>query len=275
MYKHKIFFLIGCPRTGSTYLYNVLKKNPKINLLPKENHFFLSKNIFKKKNYFDSPKYQLNKSMDYYLSKLELNKINYDINTLYFYDLKALKIIKKNFPNSNFFCFLRDPVKRHLSHSLTQIKKYYLYKDLGDFDFPITDFLNLQKSMAFKNEMLSFSNYRYYKKLIKKNAIKCKYWSYEDLFKNKKNYINFLSAIKISNFDKKFDYSKYSQKNYPIKFYDRTFFGKLKSVLLKKYFKRKIDKVINDFKKDYPKKMMKKIFSINQKNLNKYLNRYE
>ena len=91
---------------------------------------------------------------------------------------------------------MRDPVKRHLSHSLTQIKKYYLYKDLGDFDFPITDFLNLQKSMAFKNEMLSFSNYRYYKKLIKKNAIKCKYWSYEDLFKNKKNYINFLSAIK-------------------------------------------------------------------------------
>ena len=52
MYKHKIFFLIGCPRTGSTYLYNVLKKNPKINLLPKENHFFLSKNIFKKKKLF-------------------------------------------------------------------------------------------------------------------------------------------------------------------------------------------------------------------------------
>ena len=155
-------------------------------------------------------------------------------------------------------------MKRHLSHSLTQIKKYYLYKDLGDFDFPITDFLNLQKSMAFKNEMLSFSNYRYYKKLIKKNAIKCKYWSYEDLFKNKKNYINFLSAIKISNFDKKFDYSKYSQKNYPVKFYDRTFFGKLKSVLLKKYFKRKIDKVINDFKR-LSKKMMKKIFQLIKK----------
>ena len=42
MYKHKIYFLIGTPRSGTTYLYNVLKKNNKINILPKENHFFLN-----------------------------------------------------------------------------------------------------------------------------------------------------------------------------------------------------------------------------------------
>jgi len=271
MYKHKIYFLIGCPRTGSTFLYNILKKNSLINLLPKENHFFLSKKIFTKKNYYDTPKYQSKSSIKNYLSKLELGKINYDINTLYFYDLKALKIIKKKFPNSVFFCFLRDPVKRHLSHSLTQIKKYYLYRDLRDFNFPITDFTNLEKSMAFNNEMLSFSNYEYYKKKIKKNNIKCRYWSYEKLFKNETNYIHFLKSIEIYNFDKKIDYQTYSQKDYPIKFYNRSLIGNLKSILLKSFYKRKINQVIFDFKKNYPTELMKKIFKINDKNLVRYL----
>ena len=271
MYKHKIFFLIGCPRTGSTFLYNILKNNQKINLLPKENHFFLSKKIFKKKNYYDTPKFQENSSIKYYLSKLDINKINYDINTLYFYDLKALKIIKKNFPNSKFFCFLRDPVKRHFSHSLTQIKKYYLYRDLGDFNFPIREFSDLKKSILFQNEMLSFSNYLFYKNLIKKNNIQCKYWSYEKLFEKKIFYINFLKTIKIKNFDKKINYSKYSQKNYPIKFYDRSLIGKVKSILFKKFFKTRIDQTISMFKKNYPEKKLYEIFKINQKNLSKYI----
>ena len=108
MYKHIIYFLIGCPRVGSTFLHNILKKNTKINLLPKENHFFLSSTkIFGGINYFDSPKYYFKTSIKYYLQKLSLKKINYDINTLYFYDLKALKLIKKKFPNSKFFCVLR------------------------------------------------------------------------------------------------------------------------------------------------------------------------
>ena len=107
MYKHIIYFLIGCPRTGTTFLHNILKKNTKINLLPKENHFFLSKKIFKEtKSDYDTPKFQLKISIKYYLDKLDINKINYDINTLYFYDIKALKIIKKKFPKSKFFCFL-------------------------------------------------------------------------------------------------------------------------------------------------------------------------
>ena len=275
MYKHKIYFLIGCPRTGSTFLYNILKHNKRINLLPKENHFFLSKKIFKKKNYFDTPKYKLNEPIEYYLSKLNINKTNYDINTLYFYDLDALKIIKKKFPNSKFFCFLRDPVRRHYSHSLTQIKKYYLYKDFGDFKFPITDFYDLKKSILFQNEMLSFSNYTYYKKKLELNKIKCTYWSYEDLFKDKKVYVNFLNKIEIKNFNKKFNYSKYSQKNYPIKVYDRSIFGYIKSFLFKDLYKKKIDDVIYNFSKNYPYDAMKKTFKAKEKNLKKYLKFYE
>tara|TARA_B100001057_G_scaffold501156_3_gene621176 strand:+ start:3461 stop:4288 length:828 start_codon:yes stop_codon:yes gene_type:complete len=274
MYKHKIYFLIGCPRTGSTFLYNILKYNKRINLLPKENHFFLSKKIFGKKNYFDTPKYKLNIPLEYYLSKLSINKINYDINTLYFYDLEALKIIKKNFPNSKFFCFIRDPIKRHYSHSLTQIKKYYLYKDFGDFKFPITDFYDLKKSVLFKNEMLSFSNYAYYKKKLRTNKIKCTFWSYEKLFKDKKNYIKFLKEIKITSFNKIFNYSKYSQKNYPIKVYNRTIFGVMKSFLFKNHYKKKIDNVIFNFDKNYPYEIMKKTFKMKDKNLKKYLKIY-
>ena len=131
MYNHKIIFLIGCPRTGSTYLYKTLKNVKNINLLPKENHFFLSKNLVEKANYFSSPKYFHNSSIKYYLKKLSLEKINYDVNTFYFYDIKTLKTIKKFFPKSKFFCFLRDPINRHYSHAITQIKKYYLYNQMN------------------------------------------------------------------------------------------------------------------------------------------------
>ena len=270
MYKHIIYFLIGCPRTGTTFLHNILKNNNKINLLPKENHFFMTKNVFKKSSHFDLPKFNLKTSNKYYLDQLDINKINYDINTLYFYDLKALKIIKKKFPKSKFFCFLRDPVNRHLSHSLTQIKKYYLYRDRGDFKFPISDFYNLKKSMAFQNQMLSFSNYHYYKNLIKINNINCKYYSYEYLFKKKNNYIKFLNDIQIKNFKKNFDYEKHSQKNYPIKFYKRSYFGKIKSLIFKRYYKKKIDETILKFKEKYPFKFMKKLFLKKDSNLRKH-----
>ena len=267
MYKHTVYFLIGCPRTGSTFLYNILKTKKDINLLPKENHFFLTSKIFRKKNYYDTPKYQLNTSINYYLKKLKINQINYDINTLYFYDLRALKIIKKNFPNSKFFCFLRDPVSRHYSHSMTQIKKYFLYRELGDFDFPLENFYNLKKSMVFQNTMLSFSNYKYFKNLLKKNKIKCKYYNYEHLFMKKINYINFLKEIKVSGYKRKNDERIYSLKNYPIKLYDRSYYGKIKSLVLKKFYKKKINDTLMKFKKIYPFNTMKKLFFKNIKNL--------
>ena len=93
--------------------------------------------------------------------------------------------------------------------------------------------------MAFQNQMLSFSNYHYYKNLIKINNINCKYYSYEYLFKKKNNYIKFLNDIQTKNFKKNFDYPKYSQKNYPIKIYTRSYFGKIKSLMFKRYYKKK------------------------------------
>ena len=259
--------MIGCPRTGSTFLYNILKTKKGINLLPKENHFFLSPNIFRKKNYYDTPKYQLKTSIDYYLKKLKINQINYDINTLYFYDLKALKIIKKNFPNSKFFCFLRDPVSRHYSHSVTQIKKYFLYKELGDFDFPLKNFYDLKKSMVFQNTMLSFSNYKYFQSLLKKNKIKCNYHNYEYLFMKKINYKNFLKQIKVNGYRRKDDKPIHMLKNYPIKLYDRSYYGQIKSLVLKKFYKKKINDTLIKFKKIYPFNTMKKLFNKNNKNL--------
>jgi len=274
MYKHTIYFLIGCPRTGSTFLHNILKNNNKINLLPKENHFFMTKNVLKKSSHFDLPKFNLKTPIKYYLDQLDINKINYDINTLYFYDLKALKIIKKNFQKSKFFCFLRNPVNRHISHSVTQIKKYYLYKGRGDFRFPISDFYNLKKSLVFQNQMLLLSNYQYYKNLIKINNINCKYYSYENLFKKKNNYIKFLNDIKIKNFKKNFDYPKHSQKNYPIKMYDISYLGKIKSLVFKRYYKKKIDETILKFKEKYPFKFMKKLFLKKNSNLRSHFKKF-
>ena len=53
--------------------------------------------------------------------------------------------------------------------------------------------------------MLSFSNYKYFKNLLKKNKIKCKYYNYEHLFMKKINYINFLKEIKVSGYKRKND----------------------------------------------------------------------
>ena len=269
MYKHKIYFLIGCPRTGSTYLHNILKHIKKINLLPKENHFFLSKNVFKRNYFYKTPNYQLKTSISHYLNKLDFKKINYDINTLYFYDLKALKTIKKIFPNSSFFCFLRDPIKRHFSMSLNNIKKYYLYKSTGDFKFPISDFCDLKKSWVFNNEMLSYSNYFYHKKILKQNKIKYKYYYYENLFLKKKNYNNFLKDIEIKKFDKKIIYAKHSQLDYPYKFNNDSFRERAKNFIFKNHYKKEINKTLFEFKKNYPTEIMKKTFSKKTKNLRK------
>ena len=277
MYKHTIYFLIGAPRTGSTYLHNILKQNKKINLLPKENHFFLSSTkIFGGINYFVSPKYYFKTSIKYYLQKLSLKKINYDINTLYFYDLKALKLIKKKFPNSKFFCVLRNPVDRHYSHSLTQIKKYYYYRDRGDFKFSIDDFCDIKKGSLFENHFLSCSNYFFYKNLLKNNKIRCKYFSYEYLFSKKNNYLKFLKEIKVKNLiNLKSD--KHSNKNYPYKFYRQTYISKIRNFLFEKYYRKKIDETLLNFKKNYPYNNMIKLFKTkkekNLKNLKKYLDK--
>ena len=82
---------------------------------------------------------------------------------------------------------------------------------------------------------------------------------------------NLIINKKIKNFDKKINYSKYSQKNYPIKLYDRSLIGKVKSTLFKKFFKTRIDQTISKFKKTYPKKELYEIFKKNQKNLSKYI----
>lgn len=267
MYKHKIYFLIGTPRSGTTYLYNVLKKNNKINILPKENHFFLNlQNNTMYNSKLDPPKLKKNTSINYYLNLLDKNKVNYDINTLYFYDLNALRFIKKNFPNSKFFCILRDPVSRHFSHCLTQIKKYYMYNDIGEFNFPISDFYNLKKSILFKNYMLNLSNYKYNKKILKINRIKCDYYIYENLISKKSNYKNFLKKIGINSFDKNLIYGKHSNKDYPIKLF-ATKIGKIKSKFFKKVYVNKVNQTIYNFKHNYPFKLMKKIFISNEKNL--------
>jgi hypothetical protein len=270
MYKHVIYFLIGCPRTGSTYLHNVLKQNHRINLLPKENHFFMKKNLIKRRYYYKKPNYHQKTPISHYIEKLDINKINYDINTLYFYDLDSLKTIKKIFPKSIFICFLRDPVKRHLSMSLNNIKKYYYYKGTGDFKFPISDFYDLKKSWVFKDEMLNLSNYDHYKKILKKNKINCKYYNSEHLFKNKKNYIKFLNDIKIKTFNSKLNYSKHSQKEYLIKLNNSSYFEKIKTLIFKKFYQKKVEDTVLQFKKNYPTEIMKKIFLKKHKNLSKY-----
>ena len=45
----------------------------------------------------------------------------------------------------------------------------------------------------------------------------------------------------IKNFKKNFHYPRHSQKNFPIKMDGSSYFGKIKSLMFKRYYKKKID----------------------------------
>ena len=58
-------------------------------------------------------------------------------------------------------------------------------------------------------------------------------------FMKKINYKNFLKQIKVNGYRRKDDKPIHMLKNYPIKLYDRSYYGQIKSLVLKKFYKKK------------------------------------
>ena len=110
--KSPNFLIIGAARSGTTTLYNCLKKHPLI-YLPKnkrpEPHFFLKNKEFKKGYEYYIGKYFFNSS---------LNQIKGEASTSYLFQKYVPSRIYKYIPNCKFIIMLRNPVERAISNYL-------------------------------------------------------------------------------------------------------------------------------------------------------------
>lgn len=113
------FFIVGAPRSGTTSLYEYLKKIPKIYMSPvKEPNFFsvsLDLNfLFTKPIRNESEYLKLFKN-----SKNE--KCIGEASSNYLWDPQSPKLISKLIPNAKIIIILRNPVERAFSHYLMHI----------------------------------------------------------------------------------------------------------------------------------------------------------
>ncbi|OGD67955.1 hypothetical protein A2811_00925 [Candidatus Campbellbacteria bacterium RIFCSPHIGHO2_01_FULL_34_10] len=107
--KFKLDFIgIGVPRSGTTWIHNILKDHPQICMSStKETNFFNDDNEY-------------NKGISYYQEKYykhcDNNQIRGEFHPGYFNYSNSADRIKNNFPNSKVIICLRNPVDRAYSH---------------------------------------------------------------------------------------------------------------------------------------------------------------
>jgi len=117
------FFIVGPPKTGTTSLYEYLKKVPEIYMSRiKEPTYFSSATVPK-----DDPVIRPIRNKEEYLNLFKdgnCQKIRGEASATYFSDPKAPIIISKIIPEAKILVSLRDPVERGLSHYRNHIEKF-------------------------------------------------------------------------------------------------------------------------------------------------------
>ncbi len=127
-YTKPAFLIIGAQKSGTTYLYSLLKRHPQI-IEPgwKEIHFFDDDiNFSKGKHWYYSR---------FYLPYKTRNKITFEATPDYFANIKAPERIKEILNKTKLILLLRDPVKRaysawNMHHHL--FKEHIKHKNLFD-----------------------------------------------------------------------------------------------------------------------------------------------
>jgi hypothetical protein len=96
------FFVVGPPRTGTTWLYEVIKASASLPRYTNEVHFF---------------NYNYSKGLDWYLSQFDStsSKPKGDICSTYFYSADARQRIAALVPNAKIVCTFREPIERIFS----------------------------------------------------------------------------------------------------------------------------------------------------------------
>lgn len=112
------FIGIGFPKCGTTWLYEVTKNHPEINFsINKETNFF-NKKVNENQNFKEILK---NYELEFNSFK---KKKSGEFSTNYIYDLDALKLIKKIFPQIKVIILVRDPEEQFISYYNHIINRY-------------------------------------------------------------------------------------------------------------------------------------------------------
>lgn len=166
--KKPNFFLLGAGRSGSTYLFNLLKQHPDIFLSsPKEPSFFCES-------------FQVIKNPVDYFELFESAgdaKIRGEASHVYLSNPKTPRLINLLFPNARFLIILRNPADR--AHSLYQWMRRFGHEPLETFEQALDAEGERYQSDAFKqNAPHYFYNSMYFRSGLYGQQIK----RYYDIF---------------------------------------------------------------------------------------------
>jgi len=146
------FFGIGTTRSGTTWIYNMLKEHPDVCVSSKkEIGFFYVDKAYKK-------------GINFYKSYFcDCKKTRGEVYPFYIHFKKAADRMYGMYPNAKIFLSWRDPVERMYSH----YRKHYLHGDLTEtFDEAIRKYPEKYVDFGYCKEGLD-----YYKKLFGDNNV--------------------------------------------------------------------------------------------------------
>lgn len=120
------FFIVGAQRSGTTYLYEILKQHPQICMSEParpEPKYFMDKSI----NELNKTQYE-----DMYFSHCGNCKVFGEKSTSYYELENSAKLIASTYPYAKIIFFLRNPVKRALSNYYFSINNGFEKRHLND-----------------------------------------------------------------------------------------------------------------------------------------------
>jgi len=227
------FFIVGAPRSGTTSLYEYLKKIPEIYMSPiKEPNFFslsLDLNFL-----FTKP---VRNESDYLklFNNAKNQKCIGEASSNYLWDIQAPKLISKIIPKAKIIIILRNPIERAYSHYLMHISngsETRSFKEvIQEAQKPTTtDYVRRIIEAGFYNEQILN-----YQKFFPKSQMKI--FFFEDFNKNTKQVIkdisNFLEIDSLIPNNLEIKYNQYSIPR-----------GKFSSFILSNKIIKKIAKIL-------------------------------
>lgn len=118
------FVIAGERRSGSTSLYEILKKHPEVHMIAQSDFdFFIEPELFDFKEKQDLMDWDTNHSKDDYEQVFQLNNSNAYKDADLLWWRKAHDRIAEYDKQSKFIFILREPIKRAESHYMNELKK--------------------------------------------------------------------------------------------------------------------------------------------------------
>ena len=251
-------FILGMQRSGTTSLFEVLKKNKNISYTKIKEINIFSDKFFENSNHNIHSSFEINlQNIEDYIYVKDKSKYLLEASVNYFYSINAPKLIHKYNKNAKFIIIRRNPIDRMYSHYLMDINNSYHNMN---FESSIRDELYNQKIIGSDLgyiEMSRFEKY-FYNWLNYFDKSKFLLINFEDVFLNKKvTEIDKFLKINLENNIPKSNYSSLFKNKIFLDFY---LFSK--KYLNKKFIPIKLIKTIMPlFQKDPVIKIDKKLIN--------------